>query len=229
MGNYFRNENPGPQINEIIAADQTLFTTITFPWLLSCLPLICSTSLNQWPDEQLTVNAKHWALKVPKADSGFLISKSCLALLQLACSLDKFNVELEGWERARQVRWVLQGFKQFAREYFLLWLPWRSHCQRSLPLARCPAVSVKGSHGLQYLLQPPKHVLIQFGRYWVELSIAKTAFQVVQINQIQIEPSLTSTYYPICTSHHSALSTSDPRQGGKLDYQFSFGSGLKSY
>lgn len=41
--------------------------------------------------------------------------------------------------------------------------------KKSLPkvpsTSRCPAVSVKGSHGLQYLLQPPKHVLIQFGRY----------------------------------------------------------------
>lgn len=155
MGNYFRNEDAEPQINKIIAADQALFTAITFPQLIPFPPLICSTTLDRWPDEELSVNVKHWAQKVPKADSVFHISKPWLFFFpELACSLDKFNVELGGWERAEQDRWVLQGFERLARDLFCCHSPSEI---TAWSLENCPstsrhlAVSGKGSHGLPIL------------------------------------------------------------------------------
>lgn len=44
--------------------------------------------------------------------------------------------------------------------------------------------------------------------------VAKSAFQVVQMNQNQANWP-TPAYYPLWTSHHSAITTSDSRQGEK--------------
>lgn len=118
MGNYFSNGDAEPQINKIIAADGVLFTTITFPWLLSSPPLICSTTLNRWPDEELSVNAKYWAHKCQRQILFPPFPKPSWVFPELAYSLDGCNMELGGWDRAEQVLWVLHVPRDFPGRTF---------------------------------------------------------------------------------------------------------------
>lgn len=218
MGNYFRNEDAEPQINKIIAADRALFTAITFPWLLSFPPLICSTSLNQWPDEELSVHVKQ---KAPKADSGFPISKSCLGLSGAGSWLAPWINSTWNWEAGKGQ----SKPDEFCR--VSSHLPGRTFCcdslaevtakglETSLSASRCPAVSGKGSRGLPYLPNPAQTGINSVWKTLSTVCIAKPAFQVVQMNQTQVETGLTPACYPVCTSHHSAFRPSDLRQGGK--------------
>lgn len=102
------------------------------------------------------------------------------AFVELACSLDKFDVELGGWERAEQVRWVLHGFELFAKEYVLLWLPCRSHCQRSgdLPFHQQMPSCIRERFALSSLSATIllKWVLIQFRICWVQAIYSKNSF-----------------------------------------------------
>lgn len=147
---------------------------------------------------------------------------SAWALPELACSLDKFSVELGGWERAEPVRGALQCVLQFSREHILLWLPCGRHSQGSGELPSREQMPSCVREGLAWSLLsaavPLQQVLIQCGRHWVQLCVAKTAFQAIPADPIQAEPGtgLMSTEHPSCTSQHAAFSIWNLRQDGKL-------------
>lgn len=118
---------------------------------------------------------------------------SAWAFPELACSLDKFSVELGGWERAGAVR-VLQCVQQFSREHILLWLPCRSHCQRSGELPSHEQMPSCAREGLAWSLLsaaiPLKQVLIQLRRHWVQLCVAKKPQLSRQFQWIKSKHSL---------------------------------------
>lgn len=68
----------------------------------------------------------------------------------------------------------------FSREHILLWLPCRSHCQRSGELPSREQMPSCVREGLAWsplsAATPLKQVLIHFGRHWVELCVAKNSF-----------------------------------------------------
>lgn len=188
MGNYFSNEDAEPQINKIIAADGALFTTITFPWLLSSPPLICSTTLNRWPDEELSVNtkrSKHWAQKCQRQILLLPFPKPAWVFPELAYTLDECNVELGGWDRAEQVLRVLHVPRGFPGRTFCCgsptesiaegWRPLLSWADTWLWLRRVPSSPCCAGILL-------KKALAQFRGCQVQLSVAKPVFQLVQTN-----------------------------------------------
>lgn len=157
---------------------------------------------------------------------------SAWAFPELACSLDKFNEELGGWERAEPVRWGLQCVQQFSREHILLWLPCRSCCQRSGELPSHEQMLSCVREGLAWsplsAAIPLKQVLIQFGRHWVQLCVAKTAFQAIPANQIQAETGTGLIIPSLCLTQCSFQYSRSQTAWETLDYQYSLGSGLKS-
>lgn len=68
----------------------------------------------------------------------------------------------------------------FSREHILLWLPCRSHCQRSGELPSREQMPSCVREGLAWsplsAATPLKQVLIHFGRHWAELCVAKNSF-----------------------------------------------------
>lgn len=141
----------------------------------------------------------------------FPFPNSAWAFPELACSLDKFSVELGGWERAETVRWVVQCVQQFSKQHILLWLPCRSRCQRSGELPCREQMPSCAREGLAWSLLsaaiPLQQVFIHFGRGWVQLCVAKTAFQAAPVNQIQAWDwphvyTIPSVYLTPCSFQH---------------------------
>lgn len=124
----------------------------------------------------------------------------------------------------------------FSREHILLWLPCRSHCQRSGELPsheQMPSCDRKGlARSPLTAAIPLKQVLIHFGRHWVELCVAKRSFPGISSES---NPSrgwdwppvytIPSVYLTSCSFRYSRSQTGRET----LHYPYSLGSGLKSY
>lgn len=145
---------------------------------------------------------------------------SAWAFLELACSLDKFSMELRGWERAEPVRWAVQG-AHFPGSTFCCGCPaevtakvWRA------PLPWADAQLCQGGAGM---VSPVCCNPTQTGinSLWKTLSRTvcskkQLSRQVQWINSKQRLGLASCLHNTLCTSHCAALGTQDLRQDGKL-------------
>lgn len=129
------------------------------------------------------------------------------ACLELACALDKFHMELGGWEKAEKSNGSA-GFQQCAWKS----LPSSGDLPFPLQMPGCIRGGFAWSPPSATIL--PKQAGIKFGICQLQLCTAKPAFQVVQLNQTRSETGLTPTSHPPWTSHHFASVLRIPERVG---------------